>query len=259
MSRLIEEFQKASREATPAMGFRTSRSAALTPKILLIASLDTKALEKQAGGLESTHAALVRFTGAALTIKKAQQIASSVPDIPWGFYLEDADSKKVATLVKAGGDFMVFSAASPVATAPGDDKTGKILQVESSMDDGLLRAVNDMPVDAVLIDDTYEENGSLVWHQLMIYQHVANFITKPVIVPVPASITEVELKALWEAGIDGITVETAKAGAEGIKTLRQAVDSLPPRSARKRGKAEALLPHVPGETREAPPDEEEDE
>jgi len=127
------------------------------------------------------------------------------------------------------------------------------------MDDGLLRAANDLPVDAVLIADTYEGGGSLVWHQLMIYQHLANFISKPLIVPVPAAITGVELKALWEAGVDGVIVEMDDAGAEELKNLRQAIDTLPPRSARKRGKADALLPHLPGEARAEPPDEDEDE
>ncbi len=259
MSRLIEEFQKVSRAETPAMGFRTARAARPAPKMVLIVSLESKAVEKQADLLDGAHAALIHFTGTALTIKSAQNIASPLPDIPWGFYLGDDDSKKAATLVKAGADFMVFPVASPVSTTPGDDKTGKILQVESSMDDGLLRAVNDMPVDAVLIADTYEDGSSLVWHQLMIYQHLANLISKPLIVPVPAAITGVELKALWEAGVDGVIVEMANAGAGELKTVRQAVDSLPPRSARKRGKAEAILPRLPGETAAEPPDEDGDE
>lgn len=259
MSRLIEEFKKASKTETPAMGFRTARSAAPVPKILLIASLEAKAIKSQADRLGGAHAALIRFGGAGLTAKSTQTIVSSLPDIPWGFYLGDDDGKKAATLIKAGADFVVFPAVSPVSTAPGDDKTGRVLQVESSMDDGLLRAVNDMPVDAVLVADTYENGSPLVWHQLMIYQHLANFISKPLIVPVPVVVAEVELRALWEAGADGVLVETADAGADGLKTLRQAIDNLPPRSARKRGKAEALLPRLPGETGAEPPDEEEDE
>jgi len=238
------------------MGFRTARSAAPLSKILLIASLEAKAIESQADRLDGVHAALIRFSGAALTAKLTQTITSSLPDIPWGFYLEDDVGKKMETLAKAGADFVVFPAASPVSITPGDDKTGRVLQVESSMDDGLLRAVNNMPVDAVLVADAYEDGGSLVWHELMIYQHLSNIINKPLIVPVPVSLAEVELKALWEAGVDGVLIEPADAGADGLKTLRKAIDNLPPRSARKRGKAEALLPRLPGE---APPDEEEDE
>jgi hypothetical protein len=259
MSRLIEEFKKASRAVAPAMGFRTARSTAPAPRILLIASLEPGDVKSPSGLPAGVHAVLVRLAGGALTAKQAQQIAAALPDIPWGFNPGDDDEKKATTLIKAGADFMVFPAASRVSATPGDEKLGKILQVESSMDDGLLRAANDLPVDAVLVADTFEDGGALVWHQLMIYQHLANFISKPLIVPAPVSIAGAELKALWDAGVDGIIVETDAAGAEGLKALRQAIDNLPPRSARKRGRADAVLPRLAGEARTEPPEEDEEE
>jgi hypothetical protein len=258
MSRLIEKFHQASREAAPPMGFRTARQAAAAPKILLIASLEAGALEKRADYLEAADAVLVRFTGTVLTAKAAQKIAGSLPDIPWGLYLADDDTKKGAAM-EAGADFVLFPIDSQVADTPKDDKTGKILQVESSMDDGLLRAVNDLPVDAVLAADTFEGNGPLVWHQLMIFQHLANLISKPLIVPASAGVTEKELKAVWDAGVDGIIVEVDKAGAAGFKELRQAIDNLPPRSGRKRGKVNVVLPRTSGETPTTPPPDEEEE
>jgi hypothetical protein len=259
MSRLIDEFQKASRAVAPAMGFRTARSTAPAPKMLLIAGLGPEAIKGPAGNLDGAHAALIRFTGAAPTAKTSQQMADSLPDILWGFSLEDDDGKKATALIKAGADFMVFPAASCLSAIPGDEKLGKILQVEASMDNGLLRAINDLPVHAVLVADTFEGGDSLVWHQLMIYQHLANFISKPLIVPAPASLTETEVKVLWDTGVDGIIAAAENTGTEGLKMLRQAVDNLPPRSARKRGKAEAMLPHLPTEARVEPPGEEEEE
>jgi hypothetical protein len=259
MSRLIEEFQRASRAAVPAMGFRTARTGAPAPKMLLITSLEARAVKGQVDSLNAAHAVLIRFDGAIPTAKSAQALVAALPDLPWGFYLEDDADKKASTLVKAGADFLAFPAAVRIADIPGDEKLGKILQVESFMDDGLLRAVNDLPVDAALVADTSEDINALVWHQLMIYQHLANFISKPIIVAAPASINETELKALWEAGVDGIVVEAAAAGAEGLKTLRRAIDGLPLRPARKRGKAEALLPRLPSETGAEPPGEDGDE
>jgi hypothetical protein len=258
MSRLIDKFHQASRVAAPPMGFRTARPAATMPKILLIASLEAGTMEKHADHLNGADAVLIRFTDAALTAKTIQKITSSLPDIPWGLYLADGDNEKAAA--EAGADFVLFPTASQVADILKDDKTGKILQVESSMDDGLLRAVNDLPVDAVLVADTFEGNDSLVWHQLMIFQHLANLFSKPLIVPAPTGITEKELKALWDAGVDGIIVEIEKAGKAGLKELRQAIDRLPPRAGRKRGKVNVVLPRTGGEAAAAmPPDEEEEE
>jgi hypothetical protein len=258
MSRLIEKFHRASQETAPPMGFRTARPAAALPKILLIASLEAGTMEKAGDYLESADAVLIRFTETALTAKTVQKIASSLPDIPWGVYLADDDSKKAAA-VEAGADFVLFPATSEVADTPKDDKTGKILQVESSMDDGLLRAVNDLPADAVLAADTFEGNGPLVWHQLMIFQHLANLLSKPLIVPAPAGIAEKELKALWDAGVDGVIVEIVIAAKATLKDLRQAIDRLPPRAGRKRGKVNAVLPRAGGETTTAPPPDEEEE
>jgi hypothetical protein len=162
-------------------------------------------------------------------------------------------------MVEAGGDFLVFPASSRISTAPTDKKPGRILQVESSMDDSLLRAVNSLPVDAVLAADTFA-GGSLVWHELMIFQHLANTLSKPLIINIPADTTEAELKALWEAGADGLLVEASAMKAGGLKALQKAIGNLPPRSERKRGKIDALLPRTGGgETRAMPPDEEEEE
>jgi hypothetical protein len=258
MSRLIERFHKASRLDAP-MGFRASRTAAAVPRILLVADLDAGTLEKRADYLEAADAILLRFTGTAWTLKAVQKIVVSLPDIPWGLDLADDEAKKVAGM-EAGADFMIFAIDNQVAGIPGDGKTGKILQVESSLDDGLLRAVNDLPVDAVLATDVFgSENSSLIWHQLMILQHLANLLSKPLIVPAPTGMSEKELKALWEAGVDGIVVAFDKTGT-GIKELRQAIDKLPPRSRRRPGKPGVVLPRSAGETAApAPPDEEEEE
>jgi hypothetical protein len=256
MSRLIDKFHQASRGAVPQMGFRASRPSATAPKILLIASLEAGTAENLATHLDGADAILIRFNKAPLTEKTIKKIISSLPDTPRGLYIAD-DNKKTAEM---GADFVVFPAASQVADIPGDEKTGKILEVESSIDDGLLRAINDLPVDAVLVADTFKDNSSLVWHQLMKLQHLANMLRKPLMVQVPASANEKDLKVLWESGVDGIVVEIDAVGAKGLKELRQAIDKLPSRSGRKRGKVDVLLPHTPGETpAPATPDEEEED
>jgi hypothetical protein len=259
MSRLIEKFHHASRRDMP-MGFRTSRTAAAVSRILLLADLDAGTLEKRANYLEAVDAVLLHFTGTAWTLKAVQKAVASLPDIPWGLDLADGEAKKVAGM-GAGVDFMIFAIDNQVADIPKDDKTGKILQVESSLDDGLLRAINDLPVDAVLATDVLgsENSSSLIWHQLMILQHLANLLSKPLIIPASPGISEKELKALWDAGVDGLLVAFDKDGT-GIEELRRAIDKLPPRSRRRPGKPGVMLPRAAGETAApAPPDEEEEE
>jgi hypothetical protein len=258
MSRLIDGLKKSAQALPQPMGFRTSRQVEVTPKILIIASLEAGVTDATADSVDGADAILLHSDKSNLTVKTIQKIVEPLPKIPWGIYLEENDDKLTAA-VEAGCDFVVFSAASRISTVPQNEKTGKILQVESAMDDGLLRAVNDLPVDALLFTDSSEESGALVWHQLMILQHLANIISKPLIVNVPANITEVELKALWEAGIDGVMVEVDITKTGGLKELRQVISKLPPRSARKRGRVDVLLPRTSGETPTIAPDEEEEE
>lgn len=259
MSRLIDAFHKASQATASPLGFRAARPAAAAGRILLIASLEPGVTDNPADYLDGASAVLLRRGKSRLTAKVVQTVVASLPDIPWGTYLNDSAEKKGEVKVEAGCDFVVFPASGRIATTPLDEKVGRILQVESAMDDGLLRAVNDLPVDAVLVTDTFEDGGSLVWHQLMIFQHLAHIISKPLIVPIPADANGEELKALWEAGVDGVVVEVDTAKPGGLKELRQSIDKLPPRSPRKRDRLEAVLPRAGGESKAAVPDEEEEE
>lgn len=261
MSRLIDELNRVARATTQPIGFRAAHPASSKPQILLIASLaQIGDADRLADGVDGADAVLLRLAKSHLTANKLQKIAASLPDTPWGSWLENIDARKMETLVEAGCDFVAFPAASRVSAIPQDDKVGKILQVEASLGEGLLRAINDLPVDAVLAADAPEADGPMAWHHLMHFQRLANLLAKPLLVPVPLNVTASELKALWETGVDGVVVEadTSKPGA--LRDLRRAISELPPRSLRKRGKAEALLPHVGGEgITEIEPEEEEEE
>ena len=243
MSRLIDELNRVAKATPQPMGFRAARPVSSEPRMLLIASLapsrDTDHLT------DGADAVLLRLAKSDLAAKTLQRIAASLPEIPWGGWLEDIDAKKMETLIEAGGDFVVFPASSRVSATPQDDKVGKILQVESSLGEGLLRAVNDLPVDAVLTTEAYEADGSMAWHHLMHFQRLANLLAKPLLVPAPLNVTASELKVLWEAGADGVVVEVGAGQPAGrLRELRRSIGELTFRPTRKRGKAEALLPHI---------------
>jgi len=256
MSRFIDKLKKLSQTAPSPMGFRTSKPAEKISPLLIIGRTLLKTTASAAKSSSGADALLVHTDKSELTALNAQKTAKAFDDIPWGVYLDESDDT-AAVLAEAGCDFVVFSPTARIAELPQDEKTGRIVQVDSSMDDGLLRAINDLPADAVLVTDTLEGNETLTLHQLMIYRHLANFIAKPLIVPIAANITEAELKALEDAEIDGVMAEMDE---DSLKELRKTVNKLPPRSAKKRDKAGVTLPRTTGESAPlAPPDEEEEE
>ncbi len=152
-------------------------------------------------------------------------------------------------MVKVSCDFVVFSAANTPLTISQSGEVGKILEIESSLSDGLVRAVNELPIDAVLIASEQAEDYCLTWHHLMLFQRFADLLTKPFLVSIPLIVTAGELQALWEVGVDGVVVEVGGGQpAEGLKELRQLIDKLVFPSPRKHVKAQALLPYVGQET-----------
>jgi hypothetical protein len=259
MSQLIDTLKRAAGAAPKPMGFGANRTTAAVPGIALIAVINPAVPENQVNHLGNADAVLIQSVKSRLTAKNIEKAVESLPNTPWGIFLEDNDGKKMGTLIEAGCDFVTFPAAGKISDTPTDEKVGRILQVEASIDDGLIRAVNDLPVDAALIGDTYETSDSLVWHQLMIFQHLANLISKPLLASVPVSINESELKALWEVGIDGVVIAIDDAAADCLPEIRKKIEKLPARSMRKRGKMEALLPRATGnETMPSVPDEDEE-
>ena len=250
MSKLIDKLNQVAKAVPQPIGFRTAQSASTKTKILLIASL------AQANNVSGADAVLItKLSSGAKTIQK---IAQSLPDIPWGLFLGDIGRKGVRPMVEAGCDFVVFPASTALAIPEGD-KVGKILQVEASLSEGLLRAVNELPADAVLIASEQEGEYFLTWRHLMLFQRFADLLIKPLLVSIPLNVTANELQILWETGVDGVVVEVGSGQPVGrLEELRQTIDKLtfPPRQ---QGKVEALLPRIGEETSPVTEAEEEEE
>jgi hypothetical protein len=151
-------------------------------------------------------------------------------------------------MVEAGCDFVVFPAANTSLAILQNDELGKVLEVEALLNEGLLKVVDDLPVDAVLIASEREKDYFLTWYHLMLFRRCADLLTKPLLVSVPSDVAANELQVLWEAGVGGVVVEVGVEQTVGrLAELRQIIDKLtfPPPS--KRGKAEPLLPYIRGE------------
>ncbi len=262
MSQLIDRLNRVGRSAPPTMGFRASRPAPVKSRMLLVASLtDAEDIAGLSHSLTVADAVLLHITGLKSANSQFQKTARSLPDIPWGAWLEDVAEKGLEALVKAGCDFTVFPAMSRVSAIPQDSKIGRILLVETSISDGLLRTVNELSVDAVLLAAETDPEPSLTWRRLMLVQHIASLLAKPLLIALPPGSAAGDLKALWKAGVDGIVVASGSGQPEGrLEELRRAIDELSLLPPRRRGKTEALLPRIgPEATAAAPPEEDDDD
>ena len=249
MSRFIDKLNQVTQAVPQPVGFRVIQSVSPKPKMLLVASLVQTNVEGLADYMAGADAGLLPMSELSSGVKNLKKISKVVPDIPWGVWLRDIDGEGIKQIAKVGCDFVVFSAANTSLAMLQGDEGGKILQVEASVGEGLLRAVDELPVDAVLIDGEQEEQHFLTWHDLMVFQHFAALLTKPLLVCIPSNVTANELQALEEAGVSGVIAGVGVGQPAGrMNELRQAIDKLTLPLQRRRRKAGALLPYITEET-----------
>ena len=259
MSQLIDRLNQIAEAVPQPIGFRPSQSASAKPKVLLIASLiQATSINNLTDYITGADTVLLPITKLSGGTKTVQKIARSMPDIPWGGWLKTIDRRRIDSMVKAGCDFIVFPTSTALAVPHNNDKVDKILQVEASLSEGLLKAINELPISAVLIASKSGAEQSLTWRHLMLFRHFTSILTKPLLASIPINVTAKELQAIWETGVGGVVVEVGGRQSVGrLEELRRAVDKLtfPPH---RREKAKALLPRIGEETVVITETEEED-
>ena len=259
MSRLIDKLKQASQAEHPPMGFRAAKNIS-KPRMLIVARLSQTDVDNPAELVAGADAGLLPIDRPGSGVKLLEKIVQAVPDIPWGGWLDSTNRDEIKQVEKAGFDFLFFPAAKMSLALLEAEKIGRILAVEASLDEGLIRAINELPADAVFVDIRQKEEYFLTWQQLMIFQYFATLLTKPLLVTVPLNVATNELQVLWELGVDGVVVETAPGQpAGGLKKLRQMVDGLTPPLKRKRTKARAIVPPMREEAVPVIDEEEEEE
>ena len=242
MSKLVKKLKELSGAEPPPIGFARVKAEAPKPRLLLVAGVaqaDMVDLESCVAGADG---GLVYLSGVGT--KALGEVAGKVPDIPWGVWLKGG---RVKNLEKLSFDFAVFPALTSAEVVKGD-KTGKILELESSLGDTLLRAAGELSVDGVLIDDKEARASSLTWYNLMLFQRFAGLVGKPLLVRVSSKLTGSELEAMWEVGVDGIIVEAEAGKPDKIGKLRELLDQLTFPSKRKKTRGQPLLPYLGGGT-----------
>jgi hypothetical protein len=250
VSKFIEKLQQSLRGSAPPIGFRKVTETESSPLLVAVNLADFN--RKELKQLVTTG-----IDAAALSVRELdpatfEQWNGSLDGIPLGLMVEDDNNVEVKEFIKRGCDFLVFGLKAPFEVID-QEKAGKIVRVETSLESGLLRSVNDLPVDAVLIATP----GTVftVEHLLACYRFAA-LISKPLLVAIRSPLTAESIKSLHQAGVNGLFLDTGfPSGA--ISDLKKAIQSLP-RTQRKRPSAVPLLPKIGTETQPEAEEEEED-
>jgi hypothetical protein len=245
MSKFIEKLQQVMTPPVQSMGFNHTKSERARPKIQLVLSVNGSKAKTQIKAAAGADALL--FSNGA--IDGGETVT--------GLRLAKGDADEAEKAVKAGADFVVLPLSGEVL-AP-DKKLGKIVQIEDSVSDIMLRTVGDLPADAVLLMEDKESNLALTWKRLMLIRRFAALSGKPLLIEVLPGIKETELQQIWDAGVSGVVVSVNAEQAEAVAAnLRQIIEKLTFPSKQKNGKNMAIVPVVTVAA-EAPKEDDDDD
>ncbi len=240
MSEFMKKLEDISRGKSRAIGFgAVSKSKA--PSIMLIACLTSLDETPPQIAISCKVDALLYDirdgAGQAYTIAK---LAGNDSKIPWGVRLQKANVEGINRLAEAGCDFVVLDYES-LAQVLQEEKMGKVLEIDISLQDGLLRAVGQLSVDAFLITED-KHPGPLTINQLINYNRVTGFAGKYSLASLPREIPD--LVALRDSGIKGVVMELSGKDIESrIKEVQEFIQKLPSvKNKRPKGEEFALLP-----------------
>jgi len=242
MSKFVDKLHSLSKSSTTPIGFHPSVSALKSPAMLLIAGLsETQVKEAKIVADVNADAGLILSEGPSA--KVVNQFVEAVGNVPLGVFVKGMSEEKINELVSLGCDFVVFDIRIPAAVLH-KEEVGKFLMIESSLDQGFVRAINSLEVDGVFISNKGEDSFIAVEH-LLVCRRFVEILEKPVIMALPSLVTKAELTSLWQAGVDGVVAPPTQS-VEALTELKKMISDLPKGARGRRAKADVKLPHYGG-------------
>ena len=258
MSKLGKKIRKITRVEPAPLGFGLAAARPRPPSLLLVVCGPAPGMRAPADLLDSGLDALLLSLNPEKEANEAARWAKAAGDLPCGVRVPSAARETVATLKQAGVDFLAFDDESASADVLLDAEMGYVLTLSGDPSDTLLRAMADLPLDALWLADWH---GPLTVRAQLELRRIYLLARTPLLVPVRADIGAGDLECLRDTGVVGVAVDGHEHGAwDRLPALRKAIDGLPPPRARRREeRPEAVLPVAALAPSSAEEEEEEEE
>lgn len=165
-----------------------------------------------------------------------------IGELPWGVVWEEEEIKGLDLLKAKGCDFLVLNTLAPATILK--EEMGKFLKVEPSLAEGLIRAINQLPLDGVVLP---LEITHLSLQDLLLCQYWVSLVRKPVLVLLSPELNIEDLRYIVDTGVKGIIVKGEKDLLTGWKRYlssfapKENIDIILPRQ---------VMPSVEGEEEE---------
>ncbi len=242
MSKFADKLQRIYKGSAPSLGFRKSDEAEIPPLLFIASLVKTGAAEAYSLAMAGIDAGILSTKG--LSAKSFAELTKAVGGgVSLGCAIDGAEKDAAAKSIDLGCDFIVFGLKTPL-DAVNKEGLGRVLKIEPSLEPGLVRAINALPIeiDGVLVAG---DESTLTIERMLIYQRFTELLNKPLLVTASSTITDEELKSLLKSGIHGVLLPETFS-AEALAKLKQSAAGLS-RGTRRKSKTAAILPRVSGE------------
>jgi len=248
MSKLVDKLKSLNRDAAP-IGFRPAGPSGRQPPLLVIGRvpMPTGSSSSFAGAVNGLDAAII--PGKGITAEALERLGRAAPGLPLGLAAGELDPAKLAGLAEAGADFVVFRLNTAAAVLE-TEKLGRFLELAGEAEPSRVMTAGELApvIDGIVISGA---GTAITLEYLLACRRALRLFGLPVLVEVPSSVTGVEIKCLWEAGVAGVV--TADTGATA--GIRKAVESLPKERRQWGSRPRPILPKLGENTVSAEEDE----
>jgi hypothetical protein len=164
-------------------------------------------------------------------------------DVPWGVSLEAASKQDVEQLIELGCDYVIFNPAQTPAAVLMEERIGKVLIIDASLPENLVKAINRLQVDAVLLSPGNGDESTFTVYQLMVLERLAGSSGKYVLATMPSGLSTSDIEILWELGVRGVVVDmTGEQPEQRLSQVKEAIQKLPTTRKKSKEKFRATLP-----------------
>ena len=239
MSKFLDRLERISLGAPAPMGFGAPR-AQKTPGMALVGLIsgDYAAGLGALAGL-APDAALISLASGSPPLS---EIGSSLGEaIPWGLCVSSLTDDDARTFEDGGSDLLAFNLGGTPISALASEGMARILCIEPSIEIEQLRAIDALPIDAVLLSMT---GVSAPWTlaDLATIAGISQRVDKYLLLGVSQLPGAKDLEAIREVGVQALVADVGAVAVESLAELKAALLDMPKQRPPAKGRAAALLP-----------------
>ncbi len=227
MSKLSKKIRAVSRAEPAPLGFTSTTTQVRQNSLLCGVRLRDPAA---AAGAASKGADFVILEDVARSkVKSVAKVDASVG------VAGDFDADALEALVKAGVDFVVLAGPGANAAPLADESVGRVMALDSDLDDTYLRLLGELGLDALVIA---APDAPLTVERLLAVRRLSALARTPLLANAKPDVDEKSLELLRDCGVAGVVLEDAGK----LAALKKRIAALPPRGRRKEDHSDAVIP-----------------